>query len=136
VAARRAVRSRYEQGLSGVTGIDLIGEAPWASPNHWLSAVRVKPAEYGHDSRWLLARLRDAGVETRPLWQPLHRSPAFGPGSPAFGPGSAAFGPGSAEPDWIADGLHRDVLCVPSSVSLTVADQTRIVALVAASQAG
>ena len=122
VAARRAVRSRYEQGLSGVTGIDLIGEAPWASPNHWLSAVRVKPAEYGHDSRWLLARLRDAGVETRPLWQPLHRSPAFGPGSP--------------EPDWIADGLHRDVLCLPSSVSLTVADQARIVALVAASQAG
>ncbi len=119
VAARQAVRSRYEQGLSGVAGIDLIGEAPWTSPNHWLSAVRVTAAEYGHDSRWLLARLRDAGVETRPLWQPLHRSPAFGAAS--------------AGPDWVADELHRDVLCVPSSVSLTAADQARIVALIAAS---
>jgi dTDP-4-amino-4,6-dideoxygalactose transaminase len=117
VAARRAIRARYDRGLAAVAGVEPIAEAPWACANQWLTAVRVERAAYGHDSRWLLARLREAGVETRPLWQPLHRSPAFGELPPAR--------------DWIADRLHRDVLCLPSSVSLTAADQARIVEFIA-----
>lgn len=119
VAARRAVHARYAQGLAAVAGVEPIAEAPWAFANQWLSAVRVDPLVYGHDSRWLLARLRQAGVETRPLWQPLHRSPAFGGASTA--------------PDWVADELNRQVLCLPSSASLPVADQTRVITLIAGS---
>lgn len=122
VAAKRRLAATYADGLAGVSGISIMPEAPWATSNRWLSAILVDPAAYGHDSRWLLRRLDEAAIQTRPLWQPLHRSPAFAaPGGPA---------------QWVADSLNRDALCLPSSVTLAEHDQSRIIDIIASSADG
>ena len=113
VLARRSIAARYAQALSQVPGIEFMPEASWATTNRWLSAIRIDQAEYGRDSRWLMRRLATEGVQTRPLWQPLHRSPAFETRDP--------------QRQWVADRLNRDALCLPSSASLTWGDQARLI---------
>jgi perosamine synthetase len=117
VDAKRRIAARYEEGLADLPGIDLPAEAPDAFCTFWLYTVHVDPGEFGLSSRQLLARLLDAGIQARPLWQPLHRSPALA--------GEAA----AACP--VADALHTTGLSLPSSVSLTPADQGRVIGAIA-----
>ncbi|NLE21471.1 MAG: aminotransferase class I/II-fold pyridoxal phosphate-dependent enzyme [Actinobacteria bacterium] len=117
VAGRRWVAEQYREAFADVPGVEFMPEAPWARSNRWLSAIRVRPVG-GGDSRSLLRVLAEHRVEARPLWQPLHRSPAHG--------GTTDGG------DWIADRLNREVLCLPSSPSLTDEDIGRVAGLVSA----
>ncbi len=114
VAAKRRIASAYRQALCGVPGLEVMGEAPWAESAFWMSAVRVTPERYGMDSRALLRRLATEGIETRPLWQPLHLSPAHRDAQRRTCP---------AAEDW-----YRRTLCLPCSVGLTPADQARVIA--------
>ncbi len=119
VAARRRIAAAYAEAFSGLAGVSFMPEAPWATANRWLSAILVDAPAAGHDSRWLMRRLADAGIQARPLWQPLHRSPAFGWDA--------------GERLWVADVLNRDGLCLPSSASLSPADQARVCGVIAES---
>jgi len=118
VVARRAIAARYARSLAHAPGIQFMPEAPWATSNRWLSAVLIDEVEYGRDSRSLMRQLAAGDVQTRPLWQPLHRSPAFGTQDPRS--------------PWVADRLNRDALCLPSSASLTTEDQARVIELITA----
>jgi len=104
VAVKRANAARYAALLADVPGITLMPQAAWASSTFWLYTILVDEQRFGMSSRALLRRLASANIQTRPLWQPMHRSPAHA--------GERAFG-GS-----VADALHRDALCLPSSVGL------------------
>ena len=115
-AAKRRIAERYRAGLSGVPGVTLMSEAPWAHSAFWLYTILVDAARFGMDSRALLRRLAERNIQTRPLWQPLHRSPAHA---------------GAQATDCsVADGLHRDALSLPCSVGLDRADQDRVIAAV------
>jgi dTDP-4-amino-4,6-dideoxygalactose transaminase len=57
--------------------------------------------------------LEAAGIQTRPLWQPLHRSPAHAGSPPAECP--------------VADEWNRDALSLPCSVGLSEAAQDRVI---------
>jgi dTDP-4-amino-4,6-dideoxygalactose transaminase len=61
----------------------------------------------------LLEWLAQANIQARPLWQPMHRSPAH----------AGAQSIGGA----VADALCRDALSVPSSVGLTAAELAAVV---------
>jgi perosamine synthetase len=102
---KRSIAERYREGLAGVQGISLMPEAPYAHAVYWLSTIIVDESEYGEDSRALLRRLVAARIQSRPLWQPLHRSPAY--------PDAQFYG-GS-----VSDELNKTALSLPSSVGLT-----------------
>jgi dTDP-4-amino-4,6-dideoxygalactose transaminase len=69
-------------------------------------------------SRPLLRGLDTDGIQTRPLWQPLHRSPAHA--------GAEAIGGAVAERLW------AESLSLPCSPGLTDAEQARVIAAVRA----
>jgi perosamine synthetase len=118
VAAKRRIAAAYADGLGDLPGIELPREAPDAFCTFWLYTVHVHPEEFGLDSRGLLRRLAEAGIQSRPLWQPLHRSP------------SLADAPRMDCP--VADELCATGLSLPCSTGLTKADQARVIAAVAA----
>jgi perosamine synthetase len=120
VEAKRAVARRYAEGLGGVPGLTLMDEAPWARSTYWMYTVLVDEAVFGMSARALLRRLAHAGIQTRPLWQPLHLSPAHGPE------------PGRCP---VAESLHRRALTLPCSAGLTAAEQDRVVEAVRAAAA-
>jgi len=113
VETKRRIAGRYAQALGDVPGLSLFGEAPWARSTFWMSVVRIDAKAFGADSRTLLRFLDEKGIQTRPLWQPIHLSPAHSR--------STALG-GS-----VAERLNRDCLTLPCSVGLTGEDQERVV---------
>ena len=76
VRAKRSTADMYTHALSNIPGVSPMREASWAFSTFWMYTVLVDDDVYGMNSRDLLLELRRMGIETRPLWQPLHQSPA------------------------------------------------------------
>jgi perosamine synthetase len=113
---KRELRDRYRKRFAGLPGISLPAAAGWAKDSAWLTAIRVDAGRFGLDRRALAAGLAEARIQTRPLWEVMHRSAAH--------PGAQVLG-GSVAMD-----LQENVLCLPSSVGLSLGDVDRIVACI------
>jgi perosamine synthetase len=112
--AKRRIAQVYNDAFSSIPGILPLGEAPWASSTFWMYTVLVDSSQFGISSRELMRALEQVGIQTRPLWQPLHLSPAH-QGSPGV-------------EGRIAERLNRHALSLPCSVGLTSKGQNRVIA--------
>ncbi len=112
VAAKRAIADNYRRALAEAPGVTPMREAEWAFSSHWLFTVLVDPEAYGQDSRALLRALGEAGIQSRPLWHPLHRNPVFA-GLPVVG-------------GQVSERLNRQALSLPCSVDLSPEAQGRV----------
>jgi perosamine synthetase len=113
VAAKRQIAARYRQALKDVPGLTLMGEADWATSSFWMYTVLIDEARFGCSSRVLLGELQRRNIQTRPLWQPLHLSPAHA--------GAQVLRNG------VSDRLYRDALSLPCSVGLRPDQQDRVI---------
>jgi perosamine synthetase len=113
IAAKREIARRYAEGLAGVPGIEMVPEPADSFCTFWLSSILVDSAQFGMSARELLARLGEQGIQTIPLYQPLHLSKAH----------EGARHVGGAVAEWLAG----RVLSLPSSVGLAEADQQRVI---------
>ena len=77
VARKLAIAKRYRAGLAGVAGIALPAEIPGCVNSHWMISAIVDPAATGIARDELMTRLGEAGIETRPLFYPLHEMPPY-----------------------------------------------------------
>jgi dTDP-4-amino-4,6-dideoxygalactose transaminase len=123
LASKRAIAARYQQAFAGQPGLASPPLAPvgWSSSSHWLSSVAVDPAGARTDRNALHERLLGAGIETRPIWTPLHLMRLYA-GAPRLG--------GS-----VAEAIFARRLCLPSSVGLDAAAQERVIAAILAAVA-
>lgn len=113
VNQRRENFARYKAAFSGVVGLEPMPEAPYGRSTNWLSCFLVDSRTFGCDRDELIDFLDEAGVETRPVWKPMHLQKVY-EGYPCFGGA-------------VAEDLFRRGICLPSSSSLT-ADQIDYVA--------
>jgi perosamine synthetase len=113
VAIKRRLAGRYRTALESFPSVQVMSEAPWATSSFWLYTILVESAITGIDRHALRRLLGQRRIETRPLWQPLHRSPAH-LGAQAY---QCA----------IADRIQEQALSLPSSVNLTDAEQDRVI---------
>jgi perosamine synthetase len=104
IVAKRRIAAAYGEGLEGIPGLEPMRQASWAESAFWLFTVMVDEQKFGSDSRTLLKKLNSLGVQTRPLWQPMHLSPAHADLNPNDCP--------------VANQLYRDGLSIPCSVNL------------------
>jgi perosamine synthetase len=118
LSAKRRIAQRYADALGGVHGLQVMQEAAWASSAWWMYTIRMNEARCGVGSRALMAALGARGIQTRPLWQPVNRSPAHAAAEPAGCP--------------VAETLNRTALSLPCSAGLTDAMQDRVIAAVLA----
>jgi perosamine synthetase len=120
VAKKRDIAENYTKALENVKGITPMREALWAYSTFWLFTVLVDAPAFGMDSRALLRKLDAAKIQTRPLWQPMHRSKVFA---------------GGVFDCPVADLLNRDALSLPCSVGISEDDVRRVVAVLTQSSA-
>jgi pyridoxal phosphate-dependent aminotransferase EpsN len=113
LAKRRAVNETYRRALEGVAGIAFMPEPPYGHGNCWLTCITVTPRAFGAAREDIRLRLESEDIESRPLWKPMHRQPAF--------KGCAMRGGA------VADDLFARGLCLPSGSSLTSEQQTRVI---------
>jgi pyridoxal phosphate-dependent aminotransferase EpsN len=109
VQQRRAIAFRYLSGLADLPGITLMPQAPFGLHTNWLSCFLIDEARFGRSRDQLVLALDAGGIETRPLWKPLHLQPVF-ESCPQYGGA-------------VAEELFRRGICLPSSSSLTLDDQ-------------
>lgn len=104
VERRAAWRERYRSILE-VPGVRFLGGTPDAVSNAWLTAIVVDESVAGWAASDLGKALAARGIETRPLWKPMHQQPVF---ARCSGTLSGA-----------ADDLFANGLALPSGSGLT-----------------
>ncbi|MFM7135606.1 MAG: DegT/DnrJ/EryC1/StrS family aminotransferase, partial [Planctomycetota bacterium] len=77
VARRRAIMRLYDEQLRLQPGLTRRTDAPWAGVSPWLFAVVVDGDAFGLGRDGLAAALAARGIETRPLFPPLHQTPPY-----------------------------------------------------------
>lgn len=105
VGRRRAIREMYRDHLTSLDGVTVQDDPQWGTSNAWLTVIRFSKRLEGHISQELREHLARNGVESRPLWKPLHLQPVFRH-NPSFLNGNA-------------DALFAEGLCLPSGTALT-----------------
>lgn len=79
IARRRAHNTYYREAFEGLEGVSFLTEPSIKySSNYWLTTVVIEPEKLNGVSRETLRNsLIDKGIETRPLWKPMHMQPVF-----------------------------------------------------------
>jgi dTDP-4-amino-4,6-dideoxygalactose transaminase len=111
LARRRKLRERYQQLFAPVPGVRVLA-ADDPGANCWLTAIVVDPAPAGWRAGELAGWLADRQIETRPVWHPMHRQPAYA--------GARALLTGAAER------LAETGLTLPSGSGLSPAEADRV----------
>jgi len=113
VAAKRKIADRYTVALRNIPGIVPMRQAPWAESTFWMYSVLIKEREFGFNSRQLLETLAAQRIQCRPLWQPIHQSPAHALSRTAQLP--------------VSERLSKEALSLPCSVGLSEDAQERVI---------
>ena len=113
VLQRQAVAERYRQAVREMPGVLFQPTASWGTNTHWLSVVYLDPAVAGATPMECISALSAEDIEARPMWRPMHLQPLFE---------GAEFVGGS-----VAQMLYERGLCLPSSSSLAIEDQQRVI---------
>ena len=116
VSRRRAIHALYRSQLYSVPGICFQEEAEGVKSNFWLTTVRIDRSLFGMGSRALRQKFKAAQIEARPLWQPVHLSPAH---QDAF-----------KLPCPVAEDLFANALSLPSCSSATDEDIERVIQVI------
>jgi perosamine synthetase len=73
---RRANAALYRAALKGCATLKLLGEQPWARHAYWMNCVLLaEDTPIGRDA--LIAAMAEQGIETRPVFYPLHTLPIY-----------------------------------------------------------
>lgn len=73
---KREIALLYRSLLENVAGITLPSEASWARNVFWMYSILVEK-EYGMSRDKLMVRLKEAGVDSRPVFYPVHTMPPY-----------------------------------------------------------
>jgi pyridoxal phosphate-dependent aminotransferase EpsN len=116
VAARRRIFEVYRELLGGLDGLELMPEAPYGRPTHWLTALTIDPEIFGATREDVRLALEEEDIEARPVWKPMHLQPLFRESRVVGGA--------------VAERIFERGLCLPSGSSLTASDLERVAAIV------
>jgi pyridoxal phosphate-dependent aminotransferase EpsN len=128
VQQRRAVFERYRTAFADLPGLEPQPEARYGTADHgprttdqgagslhtrWLSCFLVDEARFGMSAADLIRWLEAANVESRPVWKPMHTQPLYR--------GCECVGGA------VAEDLNQRGICLPSSSSLSEAEQAFVI---------
>jgi perosamine synthetase len=116
ISIKRQIASDYTQALNRVPGVNAMIQAEWAASVFWLFTILVEEHRFGMDGRQLMRELAGSNIQARPLWQPMHLSPAH----------KHAFAVDCS----VAEKLNREAVSLPCSVGLTSSEMDRVISVI------
>jgi dTDP-4-amino-4,6-dideoxygalactose transaminase len=117
VAQRRAIFRRYREGLEDIPGVGFQENPAGGQGNRWLTVLTFDPNLVDRHPYQIMRELRQAGIETRPGWKPMHMQPLCS---------GMEFEPHDQE-EPVSSRLFFQSLCLPSGSSLPSDEQDRII---------
>lgn len=113
IATKRHIAQRYSDFLTEFSGVTPMREASWAFSIYWMFTARFDETKTRLGAREIMKALDGKKIQSRPLWQPLHQSPAHKGSQTA----------GTCE---VAERLYHEALSLPCSTWMTDADIDRV----------
>ncbi|MDX1953660.1 MAG: DegT/DnrJ/EryC1/StrS family aminotransferase [Verrucomicrobiota bacterium] len=113
VQQRREIAFYYRDQLARIPGIELMPQAPYGIHTNWLSCFLIDESRFGLSQASLIQFLDAANVESRPVWKPMHTQKLYKQYECIGGD--------------VAEDLNLRGICLPSSSSLTRADQDFVI---------
>jgi dTDP-4-amino-4,6-dideoxygalactose transaminase len=117
VEQKRAIHDRYVRNLADLP-LTFQQEQEGALSNFWLTSVLLNE-DCGVTPTQVLEALRQADIEGRPLWKPMHAQPVF-----------ARCAYVTAGQTSVSDDLFARGLCLPSDTKMTMEDVDRVCACI------
>ncbi len=77
LARKRLIAKAYTKNLEHIEGIKVPGEASWARSVYWLYSILVDRDGFGMSRDRLMQELANKGIETRPVFLPIHLQPIY-----------------------------------------------------------
>lgn len=113
VQGRRKMHKFYAEICKDIDGVDLFSE-PSADfySNHWLSVITIDETKTLRTCEDLRLAFLEEGIESRPIWKPMHLQPIF-QDAPYYG-------------GKVAENLFGNSLCLPSGSNLSNNERERI----------
>lgn len=114
---KKEIYDRYKEGLKDLP-VTMNPYLEGTGPNFWLSCIlidedcKVKPM-------YVLHRLNEANIESRPLWKPMHMQPVFG-----------GYDFVTAESKAVNEDLFARGLCLPSDIKMTKEEQEFVIDII------
>lgn len=108
VARKRSIARAYEEGLRGLKGVELMPLSARTEATYWLYTILLPKGTTVPERQAWLTRLREQGIEARPLWHPIH--------------GLEPYRRCQAFDITCADELYARAVSLPSSSSLSESD--------------
>lgn len=112
VAAKRRIAARYDAALADGISVHRFPDPDWAESACWFSGVYV-PSLSPDQHAGIRARLREAGIDARPFWKPMHLQKPYA-GAPLSGMD-------------VTDAIWPHVLTLPCSTGLTEDEQEHVI---------
>lgn len=116
VQRRREIFHYYYNHLKDIEGISFSTEMEQMKSSRWLTTILINPDQTGTDREQIRLLLGASGIESRPIWKPMHLQPVFND--------ATTFNQG------VAENIFQYGLCLPSGSSLTAAQQQEIIDLI------
>lgn len=113
----KRVCAKYVELFADVDGIQVHqNPSDKFDSNFWLSTITIDSEVAGTNYEELRVKLDEEGIESRPLWKPMHSQPVFAD-VPAYVNG-------------VSEDLFSKGLCLPSGPMVSMSDVERIVAVI------
>ena len=112
IGQHRLLFENYRSILGSIAGVSLPVERAGSYSNRWLTTVLVPESKLRHIQDILFSE----GIESRPLWNPMHRQPVFS--------GYQCFANG------VAESLFTRGLCLPSGCNVTAGEAGKVAAII------
>ncbi|HZJ50135.1 MAG TPA: LegC family aminotransferase [Actinomycetota bacterium] len=115
IARKREIAAAYTDALADLPGVAPMREPLETFSTFWLYTICLDEPRARLGSRDLMKALNIEGIQARPLWQPMHMSPAH---------------PGASATDCtVAERLNRECLSIPCSAGITEPQQQTVGAI-------
>lgn len=120
VEMRREVFNRYVQELGNIEGIEFMPELANTFSNRWLTTLTLNPNVIAIKPTDLIKDLKEAKIEARHIWKPLHLQLLFK---------GCLFYPHDAN-NSVSERLFMEGICLPSGSNLTTEQQSKVIEVI------
>lgn len=116
-ARKRAIYERYKAGFAGLP-VKMNPYLECSEPNFWLSCITIDESSPVTPMQ-LIEALDAAGIESRPIWKPMHLQPVFADRDFI-----------SAQDTPVSEYVFNRGLCLPSDIKMTEEEQDYVISVV------
>ena len=116
LASKKRIAQHYDLSFKPIPGITPMPRTDWSQSACWMYTVLIDSSVFGMDRHKVMQKLASAGIQTRPLWQPIQFSPAHD---------RAQFIGGT-----VSQRLHNNALSLPCSPDISKIEQDRVIEMI------